>query len=304
MLPLSRALKRNVSLRLDAFAFPVTIHSSVAEDTEGALKTVCHGQAKVEQVTHLATGAGKSVSAATLAKAKHPVSLVNSHMICPVCDAREGFGKGKPVDGGIVELPTGVLEAADGADAQFGAAMMLQPYPAAEVHEALVLSGKTYYLSVSANKDLYALIVALVKKRTDIAYVTQWSVRTAASPFQLVVEAGDVLALRQLADPSLMRARPQVSGGVVSDVLMKAAEELSDLLLEPFDVTKFDRPRTRIITEFVAGKTPEIPVVAVGESSSGGQVLSLLDALEAAKARKAPAKKPAKKSTRRTAANA
>jgi non-homologous end joining protein Ku len=128
-------------------------------------------------------------------------------------------------------------------------------------------------------------------------------VRTAASPFQLVVEPGDVLALRQLADPALVRARPQMSGGVVNETYMRAAEELSDLLIEPFDVTKFERPRTRIIAEFVAGQTPTV-VPVDGSAVEGAQVLSLLDALEAAKARQAPAKKPAKKSTRRATANA
>jgi hypothetical protein len=303
MLPVSRAIKRNVSLRLDTFAFPVTIHSSVAEDTDAQLKTVCHGQEGMDRVTNLATGAGKTVSAAALKKAKHALSTVNSHLICPVCDAHSGFGKGRPVDGGIVGLSAEVLAAADAADAKFISTMTLQPYLAAEVHAELVPSGKTYYLSVSANKDLYALIVALVKKRTDIAYVTQWAVRTAASPFQLVVEPGDVLALRQLADPALVRARPQMSGGVVNETYMRAAEELSDLLIEPFDVTKFERPRTRIIAEFVAGQTPTV-VPVDGSAVEGAQVLSLLDALEAAKARQAPAKKPAKKSTRRATANA
>lgn len=297
--PLSRALKNGVSLRLGTFAFDVTVHSSVAEDTDIAMKTVCTGQHHVNQVIELATGAGKTATAAALAKAAHPVSTVRQTYTCPVCAAQSDFGKARPVGDGFIPIPDSVMEAADAAEAEFGKVLELKVHPAAEVGAAVIPSGKSYYLSVKTNTDLYAAIVGMIKASPDKAYVTQWAVRTAVSPFQLVVEGDNILTLRQLSEPTLVRARPKVEG-VANPRELAAAIELAEALIEPFDVEAFDRPRARILAEFTEGKMPETPVLVPSAASAdggGGRVLSLLEALAAAKAKKKAPAKPAKKSS-------
>ncbi len=309
-LPMSRAIKAGVTLRFGLAQIPVSLHSTAkVEDDEGELKTVCHGHGAPE--TFVFEGSGKT----------HTLSTIKQVRSCPVCTATQEFGKAHPVGEGLVEIPEDVLAAAQAADDAFAKEIALEVHPAAEWAQHAMPTGKSYYVSVKGSGAGYVLMVALLRKRPDLAFIAMHSVRGAAHLYQLVVaDDADVLMLVQMADPELVRAAPKVTGEV-KPIELAAAERLADDLLAPLDPTVYTRPKQRVIAEYLEGRVPVAALSPQEVAAGGGQVLSLMAALEASveskggkvPAQKTPAKAPAKKTaakktaatrTRRTAASA
>ncbi len=277
-LPLSRATKAGVVIKIGMLALPVSVHSSVADEED--LKTVC---------AHTGTG-----------KTEEALSTIRQSRACPVCEATEGFGKAAPVGDGFIEVPAEVLEAA--AAAEDIGDLELGIHPASEVVKHTLATGRTYYLSTKVAHQAYATFARVVADRDDLALVAMLNIRGAAHPYRLVAEDGTLL-LRQLADPALVRERPQIEGDVL-DANVASLNRIFEDNLSTFDPASLARPKNRIITEYLEGKAP-VPAAQV-DSSGGATVIDFTAQLAASlpktaakkAATKAPAA-PAKKATPR-----
>lgn len=272
-MPLGSTQKANVQLTFGPISVGVSVHSAVAEDKEASLRIVCTGQHGVSDLG----AAGPTFL---------PMNRVDR---CPECGNGDNLGRAKEVAEGLIPIPAEVLKQAETAEAEFGKEIKLVSHLASEIDALTRPTGSRYYLNVKVGlSNNYALMRQMIRERPNLAFVARFSLKGAAYPYRLMLD-GDTLMLVQLADPTNLRARPAVEGEVVAAYL-ELALTLADQDVHAYVPSDYVRPKARIISEFIEGKTPT--VFAPNGAPVTGQVTDLLEALKASVAATAPKKAP------------
>lgn len=285
VMPLGSTQKANVQLTFGPISVGVSVHSTVAEDKEASLRIVCTGEHGMSDLG----AAGPTFL---------PMNRVDK---CPQCGNGNHLGRAKEVGDGLVLIPAEVLKQAEEGDALFGGEIKLVAHDVAQVEAATRPTGSRYYLNVKAGiSNNYALMRELVLARPNLAFVARFSLKGAAYPYRLMVD-GDALMLVQLADPVNVRARPVVMGEV-NPAYLELALKLADQDVRAYSPADYVRPKSRIIGEFVEGKTPT--VFSTDGAPVTGQVTDLLEALQASVKATAPkkARAPRKPAAKKVAA--
>lgn len=262
--PMGATQKASVQLRFGPVSATVAIVSAVAENKDGALRLVCTN-----------THEGGIANLGSAEASYTPIKRVDS---CPTCGSSEHLGRAKEVADGLVPIPAEVLVAADAADAEFGKEISLVAHPAEAVEALTRPTGSRYYLHVkSGQSDNYALLREMVRRRPNLAYMALFALKGAAYGYRLVLD-GEALMLVQLCEPSSVRARPVVAG-TANETYLDLALTMADASVTPFDPAAYVRPKSRMIAEYIEGKSP-FEIVVFGTRPSG-EVTDLLSALRA-----------------------
>jgi non-homologous end joining protein Ku len=296
----TRSLKKGVTMSLGLFTFQVNVFGALEGTKQVELNNLCskeHGPTQTRQ---------------TLA--------------CPVCgnDDRTTFVKGKDMGGGHFALADQDFLDSLGVSEGVKSIIEMNPHPRETM--ASTFSGEKNYVltpSTTGSETGYALAVAMIKARPELAFVTTWAPRT--SPAMFSIDAiDDVLVLREVAWPGAVRALPEV-GTTYDPKQLTMALSLVDAMVTDFDAELYIDDKTSKILEFldtaatVAGIVPTDKGDETPEAVPHG--LDVTDALAAAVAaaqnerppaqplpEKVPAnvkvitkKAPGKKSTRKSA---
>jgi non-homologous end joining protein Ku len=169
----------------------------------------------------------------------HPAQQIRSPKWCDACDGEVPFQqlkKARPVEGGLA-----VLEASDlaevNADAQaFKKSVQVSAHPAEQVEVRTSVGEKMYFLTPDKGHEAgYAAVLGLVSNHPELAFMTQWTPRTAAAQFQVRAYDG-VLVLQERTRAGTVRSAPDVTLGD-NEALVAMAEQF---LAMPGLVTDYD----------------------------------------------------------------
>ncbi len=188
----------------------------------------------------------------------HDAKQISQPRMCPECGEvpYQQLKKARPVEGGLVVLEREEIEAAQADATKFKSKAAVTAHPAEQVDLLSGVGEKLYYLSPEpGNEQQYTTILALVAAHRELAFMTQWTPRTALAQFQVRAVQG-VLALQERTAGGSMREVP--------DIQLEENEQLIGLaeqvLALPSSVCDYD-PATYAshfeerIAEIVAGKT-------------------------------------------------
>lgn len=230
--------------------------------------------------------------------AGHEPLQIRQPRVCDQCGEVpfQQLKKARPVDGGLVLLEKEDLaEAASDATA-FKKRAGVTAHPAEQVQIQTSTGEKLYYLVPDkGHEQAYSTLRALVRNHPELAFVTQWTPRSALGQFQLIVH-DDVLAFQERTEAGAnLRPAPVVSAEE-NEALVGLAEQVLSL---PGSVSEYDPATYRDhFEERIAALISTKDVVAAGktETSSVAAPADLMAKLaaqvEAAKAAKKPAAKP------------
>jgi DNA end-binding protein Ku len=256
------ALRSNVMLSLGIITVPVAVQTAVSPPTEAQLNTLCHSG--------------------------HPPTRTRQDLKCPACGNAErgSFVKGKEVGKDtFVLIDAATVEAAGPSEAVRNT-LALTIHPADEVSSRTLSGGKVYFLAPGkAAGESYALLVELVRKRTDVAFCTEFAVRSVAAMYRVGTFA-DALTLTELAWPEAVKAAP-ASDATLNPAMLPLAEQFVDTLTTPFDPATYRDTRTATLAAFIAGGD----AITAAPSQPVATVTSLEDLLKAAVAATKPVKR-------------
>lgn len=252
---MARSVRTNVMLHLGLISTPVSVATALDTPDEVKLNTLC------------TTG--------------HDPVKAKMRLYCPTCDNddRASFVKGRDVGGAFVVIdPEDLPQPAD-ADKN---TITLTTHPAADLSETMP-GGKAYFLTPQKGTgEGYPLLVEMVRKHPEYAFVATFAVRSVTALYRLGVH-GNALTLTELAWPENVRS---VDGGDLpyNEALVPLAEQFIADLASPFDPDSYRDDRVAKLREFVANATP----VAAGDAPADevpaavGNVADLMAALQAA----------------------
>lgn len=238
MQPLTTAVSKGVNLSLGMLNLVVSVHAAVGEDKSSALKIVC--------------------------TSGHDATPIKMKSFCPTCANEDtaSFQRARPIGDGLVVIPQDVIDADKDANKAFAKAIALTVHPVNEVTSVLLPSGKSYYLAmvqpVAGALNTYTLLSRLVSSRTDLAFMTKLTLRSATTLYQLTTAGEGTLVLRQMADAELVREHPAIVFSDLEDKAIDLAGMLADSLIQPFVTTTHGTGRSQIIAEYALGQTPVI----------------------------------------------
>lgn len=281
------ALKSNISVKLGLISFPVSVESAVAETKDAAFNMVCVGT-----------------------DTAHDPARIRQKNSCPICqnDDKTTFGKGKEVGGKVIIVPQSEIDAA-GASDEVKKTIALTTHPAEQTTH-LLPTGKVYYLSPAQGAgDSYALVAALVASREDLAFFSEFAIRSVSSMYQLISRDG-VLMIQEFAWPEQVKALPNVPE-VANEALLGQASVFADMLKADFEAETYRDKRTIQLAAFMATQEGLSPAAVAGDETGGTAAPTSLDlssmltaAIQAQGAAKSPraAKKTAKTAVKKAAA--
>ncbi len=294
MQELTAATSKGVTLSLGLLNVQVNVHGAVGADESRSMHHACIG---------------------TPDSGPHDPTQTRQHLVCPQCgnNDRTTLVKARDAGGQLVVIPPDVLVEDKAAADKFKGILGLTVHPAAEVSSVLMPSGKSYYLDLPAKNrpdgaiEAYNVLVALIKARPNLAFMTKFALRTAISIFRLEVSGEGTLILRQMADASLVRRAPQIPVLEIPDASVEAAASmLGDSRVTPFVAAEHGSGSASIISDYADAH-------AVPEGSRPSEphtlgVVSLIQRLADAgavpetPASPAPVKRPPRKSATKTTA--
>lgn len=272
---------RVTTLQLGPIILEAGVLSAVTDEGTTGLSSICQ---------HTGTKHGSK-----------PAAKIRRRDFCPTCDNddKEKFGKGRVAGTSVTVVESAELEAIKQLDQEAVKKIVINVHPAAELAVAIP-SGKTYYLAPRgpAAASNYLLLGQVLANRPNLAFVGEFSFGSAASLYQILVD-GDVLILRQLARPELIKDRPVIEG-TPDERYLDMLTQLAELTCTPFDPAAYRSKRLDAIGELLAKAT----TVALGGGEKGEPAAPPVDlatalqaALDKAGASAAPAKKPARRRT-------
>jgi non-homologous end joining protein Ku len=248
----------------------------------------------------------------------HDPAVTGRPFICPVCEARDGFVKGKAMDDGTVVVIDPEQVKATGADDAVKTSLVITAHPAGDVLTHTIPGGSTYYLSPGrewngksgikgysqANLDEgYALLRMLIAANPDKALCTVYAPSTRAGMWRLGL-LGDVVTLTALAWPQSLRAAPALPEVRIGDAELDLGRQLLEQHTEAFDPAAYvdtaRAAREELVRSAVAGESPAITAPPKPSNVSMGLLEALQAAVvkdEAAKATKAAPKRRARKAS-------
>lgn len=273
---------RIAALQLGLISLETGVVGAIADGEDSKLKTLCQ---------HTGTRHEKEGAAPT-----------KRRDYCGVCDNddKTTFVRGKLVGDTAVIVPPDELDQIKAADQAATKKIELTVHKAAALVGALP-SGKSYFLAPrGSTDDTYAVIAALIAKRTDLAFVGEFSFGGAPALYQVLSDDG-VLILRQLARPEQIKERPKVDG-VVDEKLLAIGDQLADALCIDYDPAQYASKRSAALTALLAKTAPVALAGNAGEAAAPAAQVDLATALQAALAAAAPVKPAAKRSRKKAVA--
>jgi non-homologous end joining protein Ku len=189
--------------------------------------------------------------------------------------------KAVPVAGGLVVLNDADLANVRSDGEAFKKRAPLTAHPVEGPEMATTSGGKLYFLTPDPGHEAsYALIKALVEAHPELALMTQWTPRSVASEFRVLVFK-DVVVLQERVRQGAIKDAPTVTVDAPPEAMLALIEQV---LLIPGFITDYD-PATYADTSadklaaIIATKT----VVPVAASATPGLVAptAAVDALAA-----------------------
>lgn len=259
------------------------------------------------KVEAAALTAKKTAGNVTVCDTGHPPAKIRQPRVCDACATiHDSSGeipfqqtkKARPVEGGFVVLKAEEIAEASEDVTRFKKKAAVTAHPAEQVALLTSSGDKLYYLTPEAgHEDAYATLLALVVQHPELAFIAQWTPRTALGQFQLSVHDG-VLVFQERVEGSGLRPAPSLDL-TFNAPLIEMAEAVLKL---PASVSDYDPATYRStyeerIAAIVEGK--EVVTVEKAESTtagaSGDQLMAQLEALLAAESKPKPKRAPRKK---------
>ena len=210
----------------------------------------------------------------------HEPARTTMKLMCRECenDDRSTFVKGVETEDGLVILTDEVIASAGPTD-EVRETISLTAHPADEVNARSMRDGNVYYLSPSkGTEEVYGLLVALLAERPDVAFVTEFAIKSKAAMYALV-RYGDSLTLTELARPEAVRDAPDPEVDVPEEGVAMLSQ-LVDKIAKPFDPDTYRDRRAEYLNQAVEaaanGEQPVAPAQPKADKSS------VMDALAAA----------------------
>ena len=204
----------------------------------------------------------------------HPAARIRAPHVCDTCKGEVPVAqlkKARLVEGGLV-----VLDAEDlvrlnaGAEAHKKKATVTA-HPAGQVGVLTTAGEKMYFLTPMTGHEMtYATLLAMVAHHDDLAFMTLWTPRSAASQFQLRAYNG-VLVLQERTRAGDVRAVPQLTLDT-NDELIAVAEQILPALVTDYDPVTYADTSSAVLAEIIKGKevvptseTEVVPAVPVSD---------------------------------------
>lgn len=201
--------------------------------------------------------------------------LLKLRYICEHCGPlADKPAKARKVDGGWqVAEATAVTEARNAAAEPFKKRMTVAVHAAGPVTEAMTESGKAYWLAPDGLPEAYAIISDTVSRHPELAFLTQFAVRSAVTTYRLTVRDG-ALMISEYIPRIGTRPAPKVPDA--PDDRWRTAVDMAILpLLEtPFSMEALMLPNA----EDAAFGGPVTPAPSAPASAAPDALLALLEA--------------------------
>lgn len=237
------------------------------------------------------------------ANGTHDPQRISQRNVCPTCDevAFHTLQKARPVGDGLVLLTAEEITEAKGDADRYKTAVALTPHPAVTVYARTAPGEKVYYVTPDPGHEVaYAVLVEMIAKHPEFAYVGQWTPRSNAAQFRVTVRDGCLMMTELVREQSLKH--PPVVTATAPEAMLAMAEQVLTL---PGVVTDYD-PETyadkyeeniqallATKTVVTTGGTPAAPT-KVALPAGQQAAMDALAAMLAAAAPATPAKKPRK----------
>lgn len=260
--------RNNVMLQLGAMSLLIGLDGAI--EREESLSTVCRG-----------TDAEP-----------HEITPVKKPYECPACLTRDtaGFLKARK-EGRSTYHVVEATEVAEVRDANIGGTkdiINISAHPATDVTTQTLPGDSIYYLSPSkdGHAPIYAMLVDLVKRHPEVAFVGLFTPTSRTGMYQLKVY-GDTLVLEGRARPEAIKIKQQAAGTIQLEQTQQAmADQLLTMLATPFDRDSYADTYKTQLDELIASKAGEDGAVvsksASTKTAASAPVLDLNAMLQAA----------------------
>lgn len=183
----------------------------------------------------------------------HKPTKTRQNLFCPECQStnRGAFVKGKAMGDTVIVVDEQQLAAVEAPDT-VKKTITVTCHPANQLGDTLP-GEKAYFLKPDAGAEqAYPLLVELVRSRPDVAYVTEWAARTAATFYRLQV-FGDVLTLVELARPDTIADTPDVPATTIDPQMLQLAETIVAQITTDYDRDAYRDKRAELIEALITG---------------------------------------------------
>lgn len=171
------------------------------------------------------------------ARSHDPVPLAQVRR-CTTCGdvAYADIRKARQVGDGLVLLDEAEIAEAKGDADAYKTRVALTPHPAATVYARTAPGEKAYYITPDPGHEVpYALLRDMIRNHPEFAFVGQWTPRSNASQFRLIVR-DDCLMMTELVREQSVKAAPVVTAEAPEAMLAMAEQ----ILALPGVVTDYD----------------------------------------------------------------
>lgn len=244
-------IQKNVPVMLGMITFPVAVVSATTRPE--SLNTICNQG--------------------------HEPAKTRMRLYCPTCDSddRSAFVKGKAVGDEIIVIDEAKLEALAPPD-DVKNTLTLTCHPVTQMGGTLVPGEKAYYLKAEKGADQgYALLVELIRSRTDVAFVTEWAARTAASFYRVAI-FGDALGLVELARPDTVVDTPAAPSVPIQQEMLDLANTFVDKVTTDYDPAAYRDVRSEAIAALLEDGDSTIVAPAATKTSNPNDLMAMLQA--------------------------
>lgn len=208
------ALKKGVAFSVGLVTASCSINGAV-EKAAGNV-TVCCGN--IPSTTNPA-----------LTSAHHPPLRISQRNVCSSCDEVPFhlLQKARPVGDGLVLLTSDEINVAKGDADKFKTSVALTPHPAATVYARTAPGKMAYYVTPDEGHEVaYDVLRTMISAHPELAYVGQWTPRSNAAQFRVIVRDG-CLMMTELVREQSLKAAPVVQADAPEAMLAMAEQVLA-----------------------------------------------------------------------------
>lgn len=246
----------------------------------------------------------QSESNVTVCDTGHPARRIRAPRVCDECGGEVPFQqlkRARPVEGGLVVLEEEDLAELKEDVERFKARAAITAHPAEQVALLTGVGDKMYFLHPERGHEAaYATFVALMEASPELAFVTQWTPRSAVSHFQVHARDGALL-FQERTRAGTLREAPELELER-DEELIELAEQMLKRAVSDYDPATYADGAEEKLAKIIASKEV-VPAADTETPVAIAPVVDLKAALRAelkARGKKAPAKKaPAKKAAAR-----
>lgn len=277
---MARSIASGVALNFGLISTAVSMFSAVDKSTGSGNVLVCDGNGN------------------------HDATRIRQPHTCASCGEvpSQQLKKARPVEGGLVILTEEDLSVLNETAVQFKKKASVTAHPAAQVEVLTGVGEKMYYLTPEKGHEAtYTTLMALVHAHPELAFMTQWTPRSAVSQFQLRAFNG-VLIFQERLRAGQVRETPEVPLDHNEELIGLAEAVLAmSTSVSDYDPQTYADKSAETLAVLLAGRE----VIATDDAEVAAPAVpvdDLMERLRAAVAKdNAPSKAPVKPKTTRTA---